>query len=161
MTNINKNKLTPEQIEQLENMKPEMSRDDLKEEINRLNLSAEDKGLLWSLRNASINVGSQVIRAGAWLVEVVCRGIKMCMDRFPNTSAAIAISVVIYTLMSMFPIIGWMMNLVFAPIMIPLLIAPGLLADLTMQFSQVVNFQALSAWFERVQATAEASTATA
>lgn len=129
--------ITLEEIKILLGMDAQVPDGELRSRLESLNLSAEDKGLLWSLRHHSVEIGGQVVRVGARLLEMVVRGVEVAISRFPNTCGALLVGSVLCALAGMIPLLGAAIQTTLAPFLILAVAAPGLVADLSRQLRSV------------------------
>jgi len=95
-----------------------LSEEELRLQIDRLQLSADAKRMLFAVARTTITAGKVVIRIGRKILETV----MWLVRNFPNASAGLIVGSVLGFLVSSIPIIGFILG----PIMTPLLAALGL-----------------------------------
>ena len=95
-----------------------LSEEELLQQIDQLQLSADAKRMLYTVARTTIWAGKVVIRIGRKILETV----MWLVRNFPNASAGLIVGSVLGFLVSSIPIIGFILG----PIMTPLLAALGL-----------------------------------
>lgn len=104
----------------------ELSEDDVRRRIDRLDTSADVKSLLMSLTKTSFSVGNQVIRIGRKIVDYVCKMI----NEFPKLTFFALLGAVAGFLVASIPLIGVVLGPILTPISIAVGAAFGVLEDL-------------------------------
>ena len=99
---------------------PAPSKRVLRDQIERLSISADAKALLNDLLDVVIEVGGRVIAAGRQILAFIFD----LVQRFPNTTFGVIVALVVSSLIASIPLLG----LVLGPLLSPLLLAFGLLA---------------------------------
>jgi hypothetical protein len=101
-------------------LEPAPSKRVLRDQIERLSISADAKALLNDLLDVVIEVGGRVIAAGRQILAFIFD----LVQRFPNTTFGVIVALVVSSLIASIPLLG----LVLGPLLSPLLLAFGLLA---------------------------------
>jgi hypothetical protein len=101
-------------------LEPAPSKRVLRDQIERLSISADAKALLNDLLDVVIEVGGRVIAAGRQILAFIFD----LVQRFPNTTLGVIVALVVSSLIASIPLLG----LVLGPLLSPLLLAFGLLA---------------------------------
>jgi len=96
----------------------QLSDQQIKRMIDRLDISADSKAMLHGFAKATIQVGAHVIKIGRKLIDYVCAVFK----EFPKATFGIVFGTIIAALLASIPLLG----AVLAPIATPILIALGL-----------------------------------
>jgi hypothetical protein len=104
----------------------EMSQKGVKRLIDNLDISADEKVLLFSFSEATIRVGEYVVKIGRKIIDVVC---KICKE-YPSTSFGVILGLIAGFLLSSIPVIGVVLGPIFAPIAVLLGLLGGLIEDL-------------------------------
>ena len=97
----------------------------VKRTIDRLDISADAKSLLYGLSKATIVVGEYVIKIGRKILDYACKLLK----EFPNTAFGVVIGAVAGSLFSAIPGLGQLLGPVIAPILVFLGFAGGVFLD--------------------------------
>jgi hypothetical protein len=92
----------------------------LREQIDRLSISADAKAVLNDLLEIVIDVGGRMIAAGRQILAFILDLVR----RFPNTAFGVIAALVISSLIASIPLLG----LILGPLLSPLLLAFGLAA---------------------------------
>ncbi|HEX7874420.1 MAG TPA: hypothetical protein VF475_16020 [Sphingobium sp.] len=101
-------------------LEPAPSKRVLRDQIERLSISADAKALLNDLLDVVVEVGGRVIAAGRQILAFIFD----LFQRFPNTTFGVIVALVVSSLIASIPLLG----LVIGPLLSPLLLAFGLLA---------------------------------
>lgn len=104
----------------------DMSDEAIKRMIDKLNISADAKSLLYTLSKATIKVGEYVIKIGRKILDAVCHTFK----EFPMATFGTVFGGIVGVLISSIPILGQ----VLGPIVTPILMALGLVGGLVLDF---------------------------
>lgn len=104
----------------------DMSDEAIKRMIDKLNISADAKSLLYTLSKATIKVGEFIIKVGRKIIDAVCHTFK----EFPMTTFGVVFGGIVGTLISSIPILGQILG----PIVTPILMALGLVGGLVLDF---------------------------
>lgn len=104
----------------------DMSDEAIKRMIDKLNISADAKSLLYTLSKATIKVGEYIIKIGRKILDVVCHTFK----EFPMTTFGTVFGGILGSLISSIPFLGW----VLGPVVTPILIALGMVGGLVLDF---------------------------
>jgi hypothetical protein len=99
---------------------PPPSKRALREQIDRLSVSADAKAILNDLLGVVIDVGGRVIAAGRQILAFIFDLVR----RFPNTTFGVIVALVVSSLIASIPLLG----LILGPFLSPLLLAFGLVA---------------------------------
>jgi len=97
----------------------EMSDDDIKRMIDRLNISADIKALLYKFSKATLKVGSYILKVGRKIIDYICAAFR----EYPNTGFGMLFGAIVTLLIASIPVLGALL----APIVGPILIAYGIL----------------------------------
>lgn len=101
-------------------LEPAPSKRVLRDQIERLSISADAKALLNDLLDVVIEVGGRVIAAGRQILAFIFDLVR----RFPNTTFGVIVALVVSSLITSIPLLG----LILGPLLSPLLLAFGLVA---------------------------------
>ena len=101
-------------------LEPAPSKRVLRDQIERLSISADAKALLNDLLDVVIEVGGRVIAAGRQILAFIFE----LVQRFPNTTFGVIVALVVSSLIASIPLLG----LILGPLLSPLLLAFGLVA---------------------------------
>lgn len=101
-------------------LEPAPSKRVLRDQIERLSISADAKALLNDLLDVVIEVGGRVIAAGRQILAFIFGLVR----RFPNTTFGVIVAMVVSSLITSIPLLG----LILGPLLSPLLLAFGLVA---------------------------------
>lgn len=104
----------------------DMSDEAIKKSIDKLNISADAKSLLYTLSKATIKAGEYIIKIGRKILDAVCH----VFNKFPMATFGIVFGGVAGALISSIPIIGQLLG----PIVTPILSALGLVGGLFLDF---------------------------
>lgn len=126
--------MTKDEKEFIMNLKPETSREEIFQELRKLNLTKKEKAALFQLSFQTKKVGTVVIQVGLWLVETVVN----VAGRFPMTCAGAVVGLVIFLLLNCIPLIGPLLAVLTAPIIALIIMGFGLLNDLGFQVQAMV-----------------------
>ena len=100
--------------------------DKLKSMIENLNISADAKGYLYSMVNATMKVGEFVIKVGRKIIEYVF----MVLSEFPNATFGMIFAAIAGFLISSIPFVGALIGPLVTPILMVLGLTSGLIEDL-------------------------------
>ena len=103
-----------------------LSEDELRNQVNRLPLSADAKRILFAVARATISAGRVVIRIGQKILETV----MWLLRNFPNATTGLVIGAVLGWLVSSIPIIGVILGPVVTPLFAALGLAIGAVEDI-------------------------------
>ncbi|MCY4543398.1 MAG: hypothetical protein OXB95_13555, partial [Rhodobacteraceae bacterium] len=103
-----------------------LSEDELRNQVNRLPLSADAKRILFAVARATISAGKVVIRIGQKILETV----MWLLRNFPNATTGLVIGAVLGWLVSSIPIIGVILGPVVTPLFAALGLAIGAVEDI-------------------------------
>lgn len=98
----------------------------IKRMIDNLDVSADVKSLLYSFSKATIKVGEYVVKIGRKIIDYICNLFKA----FPNVSFFMIFGAIAGLLVSMIPIIGWVLGPIVTPILMLAGMAVGIYEDL-------------------------------
>lgn len=108
----------------------EMSDEAVKRMIDKLDISADAKSLIYTLSKATIKVGEYVIKLGRKILDVVCHTFR----EFPKTTFGMIFGGIVSALISSIPFLG----VVLGPLVTPILVAVGLIGGLFLDFQDKV-----------------------
>lgn len=97
----------------------DLSPDALKKKLDRLDISADAKSILFTIAKTSIRVGTVVVQLGRKVLDLVIG----LLSEFPNATKGAIIGGLFGVLVSAVPLIG----LVLGPLLTPLAVALGFL----------------------------------
>jgi len=100
----------------------ELTDEQIKIQIDNLNISADAKFLLYTFSRATIRAGEYVLKIGRKIIDFVCSLVKA----YPNVSFGLIFGSIIGFLITSIPIIGFLLG----PIVTPIFIAFGLVGGL-------------------------------
>ena len=104
----------------------EMTDEGIKRMIDTLDVSADVKSLLYTFSKATIKAGEYVLKVGRKIIDYVC----IVFREFRNASFGMVFGAIAGLLISIIPVIGWMLGAIVTPILILLGMAGGLYEDL-------------------------------
>lgn len=104
----------------------DMSDSAVKRMIDRLNISADAKSLLYSLSKATIIVGERIAKVGRKLLDYVCKLVK----EFPNAAFGLILGGVAGALFSAIPGLGWLLG----PLVSSILMLVGFVGGVVLDF---------------------------
>lgn len=116
-------------VEDVLNHKQSRTDEELREDIQGLGLSREDKGLLWSISQTIKEHNGVLVAIGRKLVELVVAVAR----RFPSTLAGSAIGIGVTWLLYSIPGLGWLLGPLLAPFVIAAPLITGLALDIKSQ----------------------------
>jgi len=103
-----------------------VSDDDVKRLIDKLDVSADIKSLLFSFSKATINAGEHIIKIGKKIIDVVFTMTK----EFPAATFGIIFGAIVGFLVSSIPILGIVLGPIFTPIAMVIGLVGGLSEDI-------------------------------
>lgn len=124
--------------DRIEPLQPEMEKEELKNRVNALDLSAKAKALLWSLVDRVVVLGGHLWKLGQKVVEMVI-GV---VEQFPSASVAAVAGLTLKALLDSIPLIGWLLGPVVGTIAAVLLLSAGVVIDLHRQVKEGVYREA-------------------
>ena len=95
----------------------DMSDEAIRRMIDKLNISADYKSLLYTLAKSTIQVGDYIIKVGRKILDTACNIVK----EYPNTTFGLAFGGLVGMLISSIPILG----LILGPIVTPIALVLG------------------------------------
>ena len=104
----------------------DMAEEKIKEIIDKLDISADAKSMLFSFSKATIRVGEKIINIGRKIIDYICR----VFTEFPSASFGMVFGAIAGLLISSIPILGVVLGPLFTPIAIVLGLVAGLKEDL-------------------------------
>lgn len=104
----------------------DLSEEEIRKRIERLDVSADVKSLLLALTKASISVGRQLIRIGRKIVDLVCK----LINEFPKLTFLALLGAIAGFLVASIPLLGLVLGPILTPISIAVGAAFGVLEDL-------------------------------
>lgn len=108
----------------------DMSDEAIQRMIEKLNISADAKSLLYTLSKSTITVGEYIIKIGRKILDAACNIFK----EYPNAMFGIIFGGIAGALISSVPILGQ----VIGPIVTPILTAFGLIGGLVLDFQDKI-----------------------
>lgn len=112
----------------------EACRKALKERLNRLNLKASDKGILWSIVDKTLKVGDVILRFGQSALAVILS----IIERFPMTAAGFVAGMAVSLLLSAIPFLGWLLGPILGSLCMAVGVFTGLGYDLLAQIRALI-----------------------
>lgn len=107
-----------------------MSDEAIKRMIDKLNISADAKSLLYTLSKATIKVGEYIIKIGRKILDAVCYTFK----EFPMATFGTVFGGIVGALITSIPFLGQILG----PIVTPILMALGLVGGLVLDFQDKI-----------------------
>lgn len=104
----------------------DMSDEAIKRTIDKLNISADAKSLLYTLSKVTIRAGEYFIKIGRKILDVVCHTIK----EFPMATFGTVFGGIVGALISSIPILGQVLGPIVSPILVALGLVGGLVFDI-------------------------------
>ncbi|PWE20414.1 hypothetical protein DF188_08060 [Aliarcobacter skirrowii] len=99
--------ISDEELKSLEKINEEvLTSDKIKSYIDNMNILPELKVFLFGLIDATFKIGNAIYNIGKKIVEII---IFLC-NKFPNTARGILIGFIIGSLITMIPLIGWLLG---------------------------------------------------
>jgi len=99
-----------------------MSDEAIKSQIERLDISADAKELLYTFSKATIKVGEYVVKIGRKIIDFIC----LVFKEYPTVTFGAIFGAIAGFLVSAIPLLG----LILGPIVTPILIACGMVVGL-------------------------------
>lgn len=117
-----------EQIaQQIQNsLSPGATKSKLHDAIDKFNVSAEVKALLFSLADLTIKIGNTSVYIGQKMLELVAYFVK----QYPKTTLGLVVGSVIALIINSIPVIGWVAGWIVTPLCLALGLAVGFWGDL-------------------------------
>jgi len=94
--------------------------------IDKFNVSAEVKALLFSLADLTIKIGNTAVYLGQKMLELVAYFVK----QYPKTTLGLVVGSVIALIINSIPVIGWVAGWIITPLCLALGLAVGFWGDL-------------------------------
>lgn len=118
----------------------ELTEEDVRKRIERLEVSADVKSLLFAMTKASVTIGRQVVRVGRKIIDYICGLLK----EYPKMTFFALLGAVAGLLVATIPLIGFILAPLLTPIAIAVGAAFGALEDLRDQAlkRKIAEFQA-------------------
>ena len=107
--------------------KPNMSKRDIFDFFENIELSADLKALLTKILDVTIQIGDATLHIGKKILEFIYLFVK----KFPNTSVGIVVGSVLGMLISSIPVIGFILGWMMPPLCIALGLGIGFWQDMT------------------------------
>lgn len=104
----------------------EMSDDAIKRMIDKLDISADAKELLYKVSKTTIKAGEYVIKIGRKILDYVCKIFR----EYPNLTFGVVFGAIFGALISAIPFIGFILGPIVTPIAMALGLVGGLMIDL-------------------------------
>ncbi len=104
----------------------QLSKVELRSQIDRMALSADAKALINDLSNVVIEVGGRLVDVGRQIVAFILDLAR----RYPNTAFGLIVAAVISSLIASIPLFGPILAPLLAPLLLAFGIAAGAIADL-------------------------------
>ena len=104
----------------------DVSDDAIRRMIDKLNISADYKSLLYTLAKSTIKVGDYIIKVGRKILDAICHTIK----EFPNATFGLVFGGIAGLLISSIPILGQILGPVVTPILMVYGLGTGRLQDI-------------------------------
>ena len=104
----------------------DFSDDAIKKIIEKLNVSADTKALLYSFSKATIRIGDYVLKVGRKIIDFVC----IVFKEYPSATFGLIFGGIAGFLISSIPIIGAVLGPIFTPIALALGLASGVWNDI-------------------------------
>lgn len=109
----------------------------IKRMIDRLDISADAKSLLYSLSKASILIGERIVKIGRKILDYVCKMLK----EFPHTALGLILGGVAAALFSAIPGLGFLLG----PLISPILMLVGFVGGVVIDFQDKMLTRKISA----------------
>lgn len=97
--------------------------------IDNLDCDSKIKRVLRECLTKTATIGRKVVRIGKIVFDFILKHLGEIKHRFPNTTTAIIIAVILHVMISSIPIIGFILGAVLAPLFAIVVIGVGLLKD--------------------------------
>jgi len=104
----------------------DMSDDQVKKLIDKLNITADAKALLYSFSKATIRAGEYIVKIGRKIIDLVL----LITKEFPSTTFGMIFGAIAGFLISSIPIVGVVLGTIFTPIAVLLGLTLGLSEDI-------------------------------
>lgn len=113
--------------QQIQNsLSPGATKSKLHDAIDKFNVSAEVKALLFSLADLTIKIGNTSVYLGQKMLELVAYFVK----QYPKTTLGLVVGSVIALIINSIPVIGWVAGWIVTPLCLALGLAVGFWGDL-------------------------------
>jgi len=112
----------------------EMSDDGIKRLIDKLDISADAKSLLYTFSKATIKVGEYVIKIGRKIIDCVC----LAYREFPKATFGIVFGGILGALISAIPFIGVFLGPFVTPILMALGLVGGAALDVSRELREII-----------------------
>ena len=107
-------------------LSPGATKSKLHDAIDKFNVSAEVKALLFSLADLTIKIGNTSVFLGQKMLELVAYFVK----QYPKTTLGLVVGSVIALIINSIPVIGWVAGWIITPLCLALGLAVGFWGDL-------------------------------
>jgi len=104
----------------------DMSDDQIKRQIDNLNVSADVKSLLYKFSKATIKAGEFILKIGRKILDFICQ----LVNKYPNATFGMIFGAIAGVLIATIPVIGAVLASIFAPIAIAFGLIAGLKEDI-------------------------------
>lgn len=104
----------------------DVSEEKVKVIINKLDISADAKSMLFTFSKATIRMGEKIIKIGRKIIDYICR----VFSDFPSASFGLIFGAIAGFLISTIPILGVVLGPLFTPIAIIFGLVIGIKEDL-------------------------------
>lgn len=112
----------------------DMSDDGIKRLIDKLDISADSKSLLYTFSKATVKVGEYVIKIGRKILDCVC----LAFREYPKATFGIVFGAILGALVSAIPIIGVVLGPIVTPILMALGLGVGIVLDVNNELGGVL-----------------------
>lgn len=99
----------------------EFSDDQVRNQIDRMPISADTKAMLYQFSKATVTAGRAIIKIGRKLIDIIFALLR----QFPNLSFGVIFGLLMSALITAIPVIGAVLGSLFAPILFGLGVAIG------------------------------------
>jgi len=103
-----------------------VSDDDIRRLIDKLDISADAKSLLFSFSKTTIKIGENIVKVGKKIIDIIFTMLK----EFPSATFGIIFGATVGLLISSIPVLGVVLGPIFTPIAIAIGLAVGLVEDI-------------------------------
>jgi hypothetical protein len=125
--------LTEKEI--LKNIKPDMTREELIDQLRRLHLTKEEKAAMYEMSRKTVVINGKSVKVGLWAMETVLNIVR----KFPFTVTGAVVGLAFFFLLGSIPLIGPLLAAVAGPIIALITVGMGLMQDLGFQVQAMVN----------------------
>lgn len=103
-----------------------VSDDDIKRLIEKLDISADAKSLIFSFSKTTIKIGENIVKIGKKIIDIIFTMLK----EFPSTAFGVVFGATVGFLVASIPVLGAVLGPLLTPIAIAIGLVVGLIEDI-------------------------------